>query len=439
MTMRAIGAFLALLAGCVPQQGQQQEQGGWGGGGEAGVGSVAGTYVAQGGARIVLNQSAGQVSGTASYGGKSGTLQGTVEGGQIVGTYSTQDGQQGQFVATPTGDGGLQFAFDGGQPLAFARAGGPASPAGPTPIAPSIGDEKIPPLKASAASGPEHRVDHEGWQVRTPAKWKYAVKGGQVLFGSDTEAGIIVVWFAPGVTYEQMESQAATGAAQIGMSLAGPPISATVKGGKALITEVLGTAPDGSKLRGRAIGVAGGSGVVAMVGLTTPEKLPALRARVDALARSVSFFKPKRSPAMNHLAGAWWHWHGTNTGSGANTASSSYERTIVLCTDGTFQDSDESNISVSAETKTAESSTDAWGNPVERIYGSSGSNRADSGSGRWVAVGDDLNGSLELQFRNGNVERRAYVFKKRGGGDIELDGRWYGRSPDKYQGCSDSR
>ena len=316
---------------------------------------------------------------------------------------------------------------------------GSAAPGGATPIAPVIGDEKIPPPKASAASGPPHRVDHEGWQVRTPAKWKFAVNGSRVLFGSDTEAGIIVVWFAPHVTYEQMESQAASGAAQIGMSLAGPPISAAMKGGKALITEVLGTAPDGSQLRGRAIGVAGDAGVVAMVGLTTPEKLPALRARVDALAGSVSFFKPKRSPAMNHLAGAWWHWHGTNTGSGGNTASSSYERTIVLCTDGSFHDSDASDISVNAETKTAAGSTDAWGNPVDKIVGSSNYNRGDAGNGRWVAVGDDLNGSLELQFANGNVERRAYVFKKRGGGDIELDGRWYGRSPDKYQGCSDSR
>jgi hypothetical protein len=142
---------------------------------------------------------------------------------------------------------------------------------------------------------------------------------------------------------------------------------------------------------------------------------------------------------MNILVGAWWHWHGTDTGSGGNSASSSYERTIILCTDGSFHDSDESNIQVNSETKTAEGSTDAWGNPVDKMYGSSGSNRADSGSGRWVAVGDDMNGSLELHFNNGNLERHAYVFQKRGGGDIELDGRWYGRDPKKYQGCSDSR
>jgi hypothetical protein len=236
-----------------------------------------------------------------------------------------------------------------------------------------------------------------------------------------------------------MESQAAAGAAQIGMSLAGPPISAPMKGGRALVTELVGTAPDGTRLRGRAVGVAGGGGVVAVVGLTTPEKFALLRTRVDALAGSVSFFKPVRSPAMDHLAGAWWHWHGTDTGSGGNSASSSYERTIVLCTDGTFHDSDESNISVHAETRTAAGSTDAWGNPVDKIVGSSGLNRADSGAGRWVAVGDDMNGTLELRHGNGNVERRAYVFKKRGGGDIELDGRWYGRDPQKYQGCRDSQ
>jgi hypothetical protein len=316
--------------------------------------------------------------------------------------------------------------------------GSDAAAAG-APVAPVIGDEKIPPPKAKAATGQPHRVDHEGWQVRTPARWKLAVQGARVLFGSDTEAGLIVVWFAPDVTYEQMESQAATGAAQMGMSLAGPAISDEMKGGRALVTELLGTAPDGTRMRGRAVGVAGSAGVVAVVGLTTPEKFDVLRQRVDAVARSVSFFTPKRSPAMHHLAGAWWHYHGTNTGSGGNTASSSYERTIVLCSNGSFFDSDESNIAVNTETKTAAGSTDAWGNPVDKIVGSSNRNRADSGNGRWVAVGDDMNGNLELRFDNGNVERHAYVFKKRGGGDIELDGRWYGWSPDKYRGCSDSR
>jgi len=130
------------------------------------------------------------------------------------------------------------------------------------------------------------------------------------------------------------------------MSLAGPPVAADMKGGRALVSEVVGTAPDGSKVRGRAIGVAGPSGVVAMLGLTTPAKFDTMRARVDSLAGSVAFFKPKRSPAMNILIGAWWHWHGTDTGYGGNTASSSYERTIILCTDGSFRDSDESNISV---------------------------------------------------------------------------------------------
>jgi hypothetical protein len=223
------------------------------------------------------------------------------------------------------------------------------------------------------------------------------------------------------------------------MSLAGPPISQPMKGGRALVTELLGTAPDGTKVRGRAIGVAGASGVVAVVGLTTPEKFATLRDRVDSLARSVSFFKPKRSPAMNILVGAWWHYHGTDSSSGGHYSGSSYERTIVLCTDGSFHDSDASDISINTESKVASGSTDGWGNQIESIYGSANSNRAGSGAGRWIAVGDDMNGSLELQFASGNVERHNYVFQKRGGGDIELDGRWYGRDPQKYQGCSDSQ
>lgn len=430
MTMRAMGPILAGLVGCVtPQQGGGAGQPA--GGGDA---AIAGTYRAEG-AEIVLRQDGDQVTGTAAYGGMTGTLTGALQGGQVVGTYSTQDGRQGQFVAAPTGDGGLQIAFDGGQPLLFARAGDPAAP----PAAAAIGDETIPPPGARAASGPAHRAEYEGWQVRTPARWKFAVQGARLLFGSDSEAGLIVVWFIPGVGYQEMESQAAAGAAQIGMTLAGPPISADLKGGRALVSELVGTAPDGSKVRGRAIGVAGAGGVVAVVGLTTPEKFSVLRDRVDALAASASFFKPKRSPAMSHLVGAWWHWHGSSSGAGSTYSGSSYERTIVLCSDGTFRDSDASDISINTETKAAAGSTDAWGNSIDKIYGSASSNRAGAGAGRWIAIGDDLKGSLELRFDSGNVERRAYVFKKRGGGDIELDGRWYGRDPQKYQGCSDSR
>lgn len=437
--IRSIVAVLmaAGLASCLPpQQGQQAAVAG---GDPAAGDSLSGTYVAQG-AQVVLTESAGQVTGTASYGGQSGTLQGTIQGEQIVGTYATRSGQQGQFVATATGDGGLQFSFDGGQPIAFTRAGsdGAAAPA-VQPIAPTIGDEKIPRPTAKAAAGPVHRVDHEGWQVHTPARWKYQVKGNRVLFGSDSEAGFIVVWFAPSLTYEQMESQAAAGAAQLGMALAGPPISEKMKGGRALVTEVTGTAPDGRKVRGRAIGVAGPAGAVAIVGLATPEKFATLRGRVDSLARSVAFFKPKRSPAMSYLTGAWWHYHGVDSSAGGHYSGSSYERTIVLCTDGSFHDSDASDISINTETKAASGSTDAWGNQIESIVGSANSNRSGSGAGRWVAVGNDTNGSLELQFANGNLERHAYVFKKPGGGDIELDGRWYGRDPQKYQGCSDSQ
>jgi hypothetical protein len=275
---------------------------------------------------------------------------------------------------------------------------------------------------AGAAHADDYHDEMAGWLVHTPDHWKYREQGGTVMFGSDTEAGAILVAFTPGLTYPQMEAGVGAYIQSLGATQVGHASPFATKAGKALVVEMTGTLPDGTNLHARAIGVAGPAGVVSVTGITTPQLIGGLRRRVDQLAQSVQFFTPKRTPAMTGLVGAWWHYH--SVGSGLN--GSSYERTIELCANGTFFDSSASDISARAENK----------NTSSPYYGSSTSafsNSQNAGAGRWTATGDRARGQIRLVFNNGQVEQHAYAFVKQG--DIELDGRWYGRSPDKGGRC----
>lgn len=276
-------------------------------------------------------------------------------------------------------------------------------------------------VSARAEADDAYRDDLAGWLVRTPDKWKFAVQGANVVFGSDTEAGVILVSFMPSVTYQQMEAGIDAYIAQLGATQLGPAKRFAVKAGKALVVEMTGALPDGSQLHARSIGVAGPGGIVSVTGITTPQQIAGLRRRVDQIAQSTQFFAPQRTAAMTALAGPWWHYH--SVGTGAN--SSSYERTIELCANGTFFDSDESNISVQSPKPSPYAENQGYSSAFRNSQG--------GGAGRWTATGDRARGQLRLLFNNGKVEQHAFVFVKQG--DIELDGRWYGHARDKGGRC----
>ena len=429
-------AVAAACAACFPQS--TSTPGGMMGG-ETSAGSFSGSFATEG-ATLQLQESGGQVAGTISGGGMTGQVAGTVSGGMLSGTITMSDGSSGQFVAYASAEG-IQLVVQGRQPVVFARAGGAgavaAAPAAPVEPAKSVAAKttgSVPAPKARAASGPAYRDDMDGWEVRTPDAWKYGVKGNTVLFGSDTEAGFIIVAFNRGVTFEQMEAGASAYIAQLGATQVGQTRRYKARGGQALIAEMTGVTPDGSSLHARSIGVAGPSGVLSITGITTPQKIAGLRKRVDGIAMSARFFAPKRTAAMANLVGPWWHYHGSDTGisSSYGGVSASYERTIELCADGTFFDSDNSNIYATTKNPTA-TGVDTWGNPYRGSEVSSSYNRDGAGNGRWTATGNHATGRLRLVFNNGNVEERAYLFQQNG--DIQLDGRWYGRARDKGGQC----
>lgn len=393
-----------------------------------GRGQFTGTFANKTG-RLTIEESYGQVRGTLVGGGVTGTVQAYVSdaGAKMSGTITMSDGSGGNFTATIKGNE-LAFEMQGRKAITLTRATRPPVAMQPPPQPPPQQQNQKPPPgmkgigaalgsqakvmtpSTTAATGAEYRDELDGWSVRTPDHWKYAVKGTTVIFGSDTEAGAIFVTFGRGWSYEQMDKGATAYIQQIGAQQIGRTQPFKAKAGKAIVVELGGTTAQGP-LHGRAIGVAGPRGAVTVLGVTTPEKIDGLRKRVDQIALSAAFFEPKQSPAMAILAGPWWHYHGTSVG----TTSSSYERTIELCLDGTFFDSTESAVSVSS--------------------GQAGGFGQGAGAGRWTAEGNNMQGRVRLMFNNGNVEEHKYAFKKPGGGDVEFDGRWYGRDPDKAGNC----
>ena len=103
----------------------------------------------------------------------------------------------------------------------------------------------IPAPKTRPASGAPYRDEMDGWEVRTPPAWKYGVRGSAVLFGSDTEGGLIIVSFTRGGTYEQMEAGVSAVIAQLGATQVGSPRSFKARGGRGIVVEMTGTTPDG--------------------------------------------------------------------------------------------------------------------------------------------------------------------------------------------------
>ena len=308
---RARWTFLVLLCGSVAAHAQ----------------SFSGTWTGELGT-LSLKQQGARVSGTATIEGTSGTMAGSVQGATVTGTY-VAEGESGAWQGQLQGDT-LMVSFDGEVPLPFRRAGAKGA-AVPPPTVPPPGSSAMGPPdssamgmtpgpaapKVAAADGAEVRSEAEGWSARTPPKWKSKSDGQRVVFGSDTEAGLIVAGFTEGTTFEELQQGAAQGFTDSGLALtpAAQPQTLEVRAGRGVAVDMQTTAQDGTPLKVRAAGVAGGSGAVVVIGFTTAEKFSGLRGRVDQIAKSVAFFAPKVPPGANFLTGAMCSYSGGSVAS----------------------------------------------------------------------------------------------------------------------------
>jgi len=304
----------------------------------------------------------------------------------------TDEGQDLVYAFLLQGDRLTLSGADLVTPLVLSRKGGAAPASGAEPSAPDPAPVRSIPAPAAKGPGTKHTQDVWGATLTIPPGWKLAEREGVLLLGSDTEAGLIVVRFARKTGLDQLRQQYAQGLQEDGAKLFATGAASDFRAGKnaGLAGDLTGAADDGTPLQARAIGVVSAFGdAVVVLGVTSPQMFAGLRPRVEQVASSLAFTKPKELPTASFLAGHYWVYSGT---SGYST-----ERKLILCKDGRFSRSSESGGSGQFKNQYGD---------VTGTYGAVGSS---GGEGRWSASGNQRSGTLVLQHPDGRTEELPYV------------------------------
>ncbi len=338
-----------------------------------------------------------EASGRCSIDDESGTCQ--ARGGVLA--YRSSDGEQSRYTYRVQ-EG--QLVLSGGDltgSLVFRRTGsalkGTASRVADQPPPPSPPGTQAP----SRSSG----YTHDDWGVGfdVPPSWKVANRESALLMGSDSEPGMIVIRLVRGTNEAALQEDYGEGLAEEGlrlmpMSRAQPFAAGQYRG---LAGELAGVSSDNAQVRARVVAVMNPFGDAAVfLGITTAEKYGQLKPRVDAIAASVRFSRP-RAPAGNlAIAGQYYFFYSSSVGG------YSRENTLNLCGNGMFNRGGETSASQPGQ----------WG-----LASQGGS------AGRWSATGDGSQGVVTLNFSNGRVSQIRY---QRSGADMIFDGQKYARFGD---------
>jgi hypothetical protein len=131
----------------------------------------------------------------------------------------------------------------------------------------------------------------DGWAVTVPEGWRAVPQDGAWVLGADGQPGLVLVTWTHGATYADLVAQASAGLTDQGMVLApvSKPIPFTVGAAKAVAADYQGTSADGAGVGAHAVGVAGPSGGLVVLGLAPAVAAPELARKVDAIAGSVTF------------------------------------------------------------------------------------------------------------------------------------------------------
>jgi hypothetical protein len=302
---------------------------------------------------------------------------------------------------------GNELTVSGGdlpQPMVFQRvepgqaAASVSAAAAPAPVAAA---------PAASTTGPSAgRFSHPYWGVdfAIPPAWKAAEREGLVLLGSDTEAGLMIVRFVQSTNRQTLLQEYSQGFQEEGVKLTPSTRAEDFAAGSSpgVAGEMAGLATNGSRLQARVIGVLSPFGDAAIImGLTTADKYAQLKPRVDALAASVAFSQPKIPPANIAIAGQYYYYFSSNSGS-------LYTRddSLSICSNGKFFRKGEMYGS----------KTGQYSAVIDNNY-----------LGSWAADGDGQTGTITLSYRDGRSERLRY---KKSGLDIILNGQKYGRFGD---------
>ena len=390
----------------------------------ANAGPFSGTFVNSEGERAVLSQKGRRVSGVLYSGGQQATISGTARGETMRGR-TVLGADTLTFTARVTA-AGIQVRLQDGTIENYRRAG--AAPAARRSAAPPRRSGAAPPRRsgaaprvaAGAASGPAprgrgavsrgrvYKASYEGWSMRIPRGWKGRKKGDTVLLGGVREAGLIMVRASATTNVATLQRGLSQVLAQLGRFSSSPPLRRVkLRSGPAVFAEAQGRSRDGKGIRVRAVGVMCRRGTVAIIGATTTDgkKFAVLRKRVDSIARSIKFFKPKVSPARRLLAGEWYSFTSATTLSGSGGS----EAKLSLCPDGRYFSSWDASYQGGA------GSAGAWGQANQS-----------GGQGRWRAAGGARRGTVHVTKGNGSSEAISYSVQS--SSVVYFNGRKYARS-----------
>jgi hypothetical protein len=252
----------------------------------------------------------------------------------------------------------------------------------PQPSQRALASVSAPPLR-----GQRYSKENWGLNLVIPEAWKVGERGGVLLAGSDTEAGLMVIRFLPKAGLGELQQLYAQGIQEADFQAfpASPAEEFRAGSLRGIAGEMSGqSAQAGGMVRVRAIGIPSqfGSAVI-VLGLTTEANYPNLKRRTDELAATISFSERKVPPVVDYLAGKYWRYSGSSTYSGSYSSEASF----TLCDDGSFRKGGETYSS-----------------------GQAGIAAGQSGNaGRWTADGDENQGVTILTYANGQSERLEYV------------------------------
>ena len=239
------------------------------------------------------------------------------------------------------------------------------------------------------------------WNVtyRLPAGWRVGQSIGRLqMIVSNTEAGMI--FLAPGLYSTPQEATADLSAFYQQMQMQAYPIEQPTTGtiaGLRSISAMYGSADQmGRMVQGRYIALLTPHGTgVSIVAMTTPDKMPTLRATVDGLAASVKAGPPAvNNQAVAALAGQWILYNGNPPGRVGGETSNSHEETLTFDGRGSFRWSSTTQVRV---------------NPGGSPGGMVGSATSDGDQGTYTVLGNTLvykgtKGQLAVDFQLGNGE-----------------------------------
>lgn len=253
------------------------------------------------------------------------------------------------------------------------------------------------PATPNAASG----SDLAGWNVSyaLPSGWRVGQTIGRLqMIVSNTDAGMI--FLAPGMYASPQEAMADLSVFYQQMQMQAYPVEApamgTIAGLRSVSAMYASTDQMGRAVQGRYVALLTPHGTgVSLIAMTTPDKMPALRATIDKLAATVKAGPPSvNQQAVAALAGQWMLYNGQSTpGTSVSSGSSnSHEETVVFDGRGGYRWSSNTQVMVSA--------SGSYG-------GTAGSATSDGDQGTYTVIGNTLvfkgtKGQLAVDFQLGN-------------------------------------